>query len=472
MAKTKAKTKQVEDFWQNRITQYGEQPADQFLPHELNARRHPGNQRDALRGSLNAVGWVAPVIVSARSGKILDGHARVEEALSKDEHGLVPFVEVDVSENEERTILATFDPITGLATYEREALDALLREVDTGDAALQAMLSELAAKEGLYLDQIKEVESAGGDDYDAEVNEDVEPIARLGDTWQLGKHFIACIDATDKGAVQKLCNDVQVQMVWSDPPYGIEIVATNGYVGGGEAYDIPFGGVKNRKGDVGGSTSHIRKTGMTYMESNKLKGFGTTNGSKPFGSKAVRGTDGSSNVVGAGKYYPVIGDDSTETAIKSYHLAASLFPDAVQVWWGGNYYADALPSSSCWLVWDKENTGHFADCELAWTNQPTAVRLFRHQWNGMIKDSERGIRRIHPTQKPVALAVWAFEKYGKENDVIFDPFLGSGISVIAAERTQRQVIGCELSPHYIDAICKRWEAETGNKAELKDRIDG
>lgn len=149
MAKTKAKTKQIEDSWQNRITQYGEQPADQFLPHELNARRHPGNQRDALRGSLNAVGWVAPVIVSARSGKILDGHARVEEALSKDEHGLVPFVEVDVSENEERTILATFDPITGLATYEREALDALLREVDTGDAALQAMLSELAAKEGL-----------------------------------------------------------------------------------------------------------------------------------------------------------------------------------------------------------------------------------------------------------------------------------------------------------------------------------
>lgn len=161
-----SKTKQID--WKNRITKYGEQPAGQFLPHELNARRHPGNQRDALRGSLNAVGWVAPVIVSARSGKILDGHARVEEALSKDEHGLVPFVEVDVSENEERTILATFDPITGLATYEREALDALLREVDTGDAALQAMLSELAAKEGLILADKKDVDSSpelGGLEY-------------------------------------------------------------------------------------------------------------------------------------------------------------------------------------------------------------------------------------------------------------------------------------------------------------------
>lgn len=146
MAKAKI---QENNWWQNRIVKYGEQPANQFLAHELNARRHPGKQRDALRGSLNAVGWVAPVIVSAKTGKILDGHARVEEALSQSEESPVPFVEVDVSENEERTILATFDPITGLATYEREALDALLREVDTGEAALQEMLSELAAKEGL-----------------------------------------------------------------------------------------------------------------------------------------------------------------------------------------------------------------------------------------------------------------------------------------------------------------------------------
>jgi len=140
--------KQV-DKWQNRIVEYGELPANQFLAHELNARRHPGKQREALIGSLNAVGWIAPVIVSASTDKILDGHARVEEALSKDENSLVPFVKVQVTENEERTILATFDPITGLATYDREALDALLREVSTGDAALQEMLTGLAAKEGL-----------------------------------------------------------------------------------------------------------------------------------------------------------------------------------------------------------------------------------------------------------------------------------------------------------------------------------
>jgi len=135
--------------WKNRIIEYGEMPANQYLAHELNARRHPGKQREALIGSLNEVGWVAPVIVSARTGKLLDGHARIEETLTKDEEAMIPFVKVDVSENEERTILASFDPITGLATYDREALDALLREVSTGEAALQEMLAGLAAKEGL-----------------------------------------------------------------------------------------------------------------------------------------------------------------------------------------------------------------------------------------------------------------------------------------------------------------------------------
>jgi hypothetical protein len=138
-----------QDIWRNRIVESGEMRADQYLGHDLNARRHPGAQREALIGSLSSVGWVAPVIVSARSGKLLDGHARIEEALTYDEHQLVPFVKVDVSEAEERLILASFDPITNLAVYDKEALDSLLREVSTGDAALQSLLSDLAASVGL-----------------------------------------------------------------------------------------------------------------------------------------------------------------------------------------------------------------------------------------------------------------------------------------------------------------------------------
>jgi hypothetical protein len=150
--------------WKNRIVNSGEMAAGQFLAHELNARRHPAIQRDALRGSLDALGWVAPVIVSKRSGKILDGHARVEEALSRSEDAMVPYVEVDVSASEEKLILASYDPITGLAVYDREILDALLKEVNTDEAALQEMLSKLAQQEGVIDFDRQAIDGNGGGD--------------------------------------------------------------------------------------------------------------------------------------------------------------------------------------------------------------------------------------------------------------------------------------------------------------------
>ena len=130
--------------WNNRIVSSGSLPANQYLAHDLNARRHPGPQRDALRGSLDAVGWVAPVIVSVRSGKLLDGHARIEEALTKDDEQLIPYVEVDVSEAEERLILATYDPIGALATYDKQALDNLLADLN-GGPGLESLLADLAS---------------------------------------------------------------------------------------------------------------------------------------------------------------------------------------------------------------------------------------------------------------------------------------------------------------------------------------
>ncbi len=139
-------------------------------------------------------------------------------------------------------------------------------------------------------------------------------------------------------------------------------------------------------------------------------------------------------------------------------------PSAIQVWWGGNHYAASagLPDSSCWLVWDKENTGNFADAELAWTNHCGAVRLLRHMWNGMLRASERG-KRVHPTQKPVALAEWAFEQVDRENMrlVVLDLFGGSGSTLIAAYRTGRRCAMIEMEPAYVDVICRRFQEFTG-----------
>lgn len=123
---------------------------------------------------------------------------------------------------------------------------------------------------------------------------------------------------------------------------------------------------------------------------------------------------------------------------------------------GGNYYP--MPAASCWLIWDKQNgSNDFADCELAWTNLPKAVRIFRHLWNGMIRaGEEKAQQRVHPTQKPVAVMSWCIEQAGMP-ETILDPFMGSGTTGVAAVRLGRKFIGIEREPKYFDIACKRIE---------------
>lgn len=121
-----------------------------------------------------------------------------------------------------------------------------------------------------------------------------------------------------------------------------------------------------------------------------------------------------------------------------------------QIIWGGNYFTEYLKNSSCWLVWDKDNaTSTFADCELAWTSFDTAVRNFKWRWNGMIQqDMKHKELRQHPTQKPVALMEWIIQNYSQKDHLILDCFAGAGSTLIAARNLQRNFIGIEISPEY------------------------
>jgi len=249
------------------------------------------------------------------------------------------------------------------------------------------------------------------------VDEDAVPeppkvaITKLGDVITLGRHRLMCGDSTSHDAVQVLMGWGLADMVYTDPPYGMSVVQADGKACGLE-----------------------------------------------------KGTVGIEGAAKCGTYAPVIGDDSTQTAIDAFNLCSTLAPP-VMVFWGANFYASALPDSSAWLVWDKENgEGFFADVELAWTNAKIQSRIFKHQWKGMIKASERGEKRVHPTQKPVALAEWAFEKLGKAQDKVLDLFGGSGSTLIACEKTGRIAHLMELDPIYCDVIVTRWEQATGQKA--------
>jgi DNA modification methylase len=125
-----------------------------------------------------------------------------------------------------------------------------------------------------------------------------------------------------------------------------------------------------------------------------------------------------------------------------------------QIIFGGNYYL--LPPTKCWLVWDKENTGDFADAELAWTNLNKAVRLKRYMWNGMLRANKEP-RGDHPTQKPVGIMEWCISHLPDNSQTILDPFMGSGTTGVAAMNLQRKFIGIEREQKYFDIACKRIE---------------
>ncbi len=121
-----------------------------------------------------------------------------------------------------------------------------------------------------------------------------------------------------------------------------------------------------------------------------------------------------------------------------------------QIIFGGNYFT--LGPTSCWLVWDKQNTGDFADCELAWTNLPKAVRRIYWRWNGMIRKGNE--ERFHPTQKPEGVMSWCLT-HVPDAKTICDPFCGSGTTGVAAVKAGRQFTGIDRDERYFDIACRR-----------------
>lgn len=178
----------------------------------------------------------------------------------------------------------------------------------------------------------------------------------------------------------------------------------------------------------------------------------------PYGIGASKGTWGSSNC-GKVKNYGKKSWDNYAPDKEYFDQLIRISRN--QIVWGANHFISKLPyDSSCWIVWDKENSGDFADCELAYTSFQTAVRIFKYKWNGMLQaDMKNKEHRIHPTQKPVALYRWILENYAKQGDKIFDSHMGSQSSRIAAWQMGFDYYGCELDTDYFNEGNKRFERE-------------
>lgn len=148
-AKTTQAKAAVSTDIKNRIIGSGEVDPKEIKGHVKNWRKHPQAQRDALEGVLKEVGWVQEVIVNKRTGSLVDGHLRVSLALQRKEK-TIPVKYVELSEAEEALVLATIDPISAMAETDAMTLDNLLRDVSTGDAAVQQLLADIAEKADLY----------------------------------------------------------------------------------------------------------------------------------------------------------------------------------------------------------------------------------------------------------------------------------------------------------------------------------
>lgn len=220
----------------------------------------------------------------------------------------------------------------------------------------------------------------------------------LGDLFEIGEHMLLCGDSTDIDNVLKLIGDDKKFSIYTDPPYGINLNGDN---------------------SKRGQDTSIMKGGLN------LKSFK---------------------------------DDTIQYAVDAYNITREFKP-LKEVWWGANYYCHHLPQSNNWLVWDKRvedkmrNTN--SDCELAYViDGHNSVRIFRHLWNGLIKASEKGERRVHPTQKPIELASYCFNEYEMGN-VILDLFGGSGATMVASHQTKKKCLMMEFEPHYCQVIIDR-----------------
>lgn len=367
----------------NRIRELRTVKAADLTPNPRNWRTHPKAQQDALKGILAEVGYADALLARELADgtlMLVDGHLRAETTPEQE----VPVLVLDIDEAEADKLLLSLDPLAALAETNAVALDALLREVDTGSEALQEMYADLADAADLYKDDAKEV-------VEDEVPEPpAEPITKPGDLWLLGEHRLLCGDSTKAEDVERLMAGAKAEACVTDPPYG---------------------GILNKQSGHGKLKESVKRYGG-----------------------------------GDWDYRP-----SSETI-------RSLANSSKVVIWGGNYFATDLPSSRCWLVWDKRNgESSFADAELAWTNLDQAVRLHAQSVQS-IPD------RAHPTQKPVEVMAWSIRF---TSGLVFDPYLGSGTTLIAAEQLGRKCYGMEISPAYCDVIVKRWETLTGKKATLE-----
>lgn len=379
-------------------------PLDAVRPHPRNPRQ---GDTGAIHESIQANGFYGAIIAQKSTGFILAGNHRWQAAQQAGATE-VPVTWVDVDDDHALRILLADNRTNDLASYDDNALAELLQDIHEAHGNLMG-----TGYDGDDLDQLLadlgETPDAGPAP-EAQIDRAEELREKwgtaLGQLWVIGRHRLLCGDSTNPENVSRLLDGGTPDLALHDPPYGIAIV----------------------------------ESGL---------GDGRRHGNA---------------VAPRGKFTPIANDAAPFDPTHLLGVGRTI------VLWGANHYADKLPPSAAWIVWDKRvdlPSNGFSDCELAWVSKGGSARIVRHTWNGMIRDSERGEARLHPTQKPVQVQAEVIRHLTDAGASVADFYLGSGTTLLAAEQTQRIGYGLELEPKYVAVTLERL-ADAGLTPELAD----
>ena len=342
---------------------------------------------ERLKKHITAHGQMQPLVITA-DGEVLGGNMRLKayRELGIDEVWVKVVEPKD--ENDKLKIALVLNDRAGF--YDDDLLANLLPNYDIDWSQYSVDLREPTNLQEL-LDQFLPVTEDEAPDVDTG-----PAISKTGDIYQLGRHRLMCGDATKIEDVEKLMNGQKADMVFTDPPYGIDL-------------DTDY---------------------------SKLKGSAKSPNAEGY------------------KYRAVIGDN------QPFNHSDFHWIDCVeQFWWGGDYYRETLPSGGSWFVWKKRPAGGEEmignDFELCWSKQKHKKQIIEMAWVGYLA-KERNEKRTHPTQKPIELCVWFIKKFSEKDQKILDLFGGSGSTLIACEQTNRICYMAEISPAYCDVIRKRY----------------